>query len=117
MTQKDYIAIAGIIRNSGIDTLEAESLCERLSEHFASDNSLFDYQRFMKAAVPRYFNVFHRTWWVENPAYPNGLEPGAGEKHYIGRHLLEEDARELCKEWNAAHDPGHLSDKAEYEKE
>jgi hypothetical protein len=62
-----------------------------------------------------YYNVFHRTWWQPNPAWPNGREPGAGPRHYIRKHVTEEHARELCAEWNAAHDPGPLSDKAEYE--
>lgn len=24
------------------------------------------------------YNVFNRTWWKENPPWPNGLEPEAG---------------------------------------
>lgn len=62
-----------------------------------------------------YYNVFHRTWWTPNPEYPQGLEPCVGKRHYIAKHVTEEDARELCKEWNASHDPGPLSDKAEFE--
>lgn len=61
------------------------------------------------------YHVFHRTWWVENPSWPNGLEPGAGEKHTIGYVDTEKGAREVCQEWNDEHDPGRLSDKAEYE--
>lgn len=62
-----------------------------------------------------YYNVFHRTWWIENAAWPAGREPGAGERHYIQRRVPLEDAHELCDQWNAAHDPGPLSDKAEFE--
>lgn len=62
-----------------------------------------------------YYNVFHRTWWQANPAWPGGLEPGAGERHYIQRRVTYEDALELCKEWNSSHNPGPLSDKAEFE--
>lgn len=62
-----------------------------------------------------YYNVFHRTWWQPNPAWPNGREPGAGERHYIEKHVTREDALELCREWNDSHDPGQLSDKAEFE--
>lgn len=62
-----------------------------------------------------YYNVFHRTWWQANPKWPDGREPGAGPRHYIRKHVTQEDARELCAEWNASHDPGPLSDKAEYE--
>ena len=61
------------------------------------------------------FNVFHRTWWVENPAYPGGREPGAGEKHYIAEGVSEKIAREICREYNSENEPGPLSDKAEYE--
>ena len=62
-----------------------------------------------------YYHVFHRTWWQSNPAWPNGREPGAGPRKYIQRHVTLDDAKELCQEWNAAHDPGPLSDKAEFE--
>jgi hypothetical protein len=61
------------------------------------------------------FDVFHRTWWKPNPSWPNGREPGAGTKHYLARGVSEQEARELCREWNDEHDPGPLSDKAEYE--
>lgn len=61
------------------------------------------------------FHVFHRTWWVESPGWPNGLEPEAGEKHTIDEVETEAEARALCQEWNAENDPGRLSDKAEYE--
>ncbi len=64
------------------------------------------------------FDVFTRTWWREatSPGWPNGLEPCAGPKTYIARDVTEEEARELCRKWNAEHDPGRLSLKAEYEK-
>lgn len=62
-----------------------------------------------------YYNVFHRTWWQANPGWPNGREPGAGQRHYIKKHVTYEHARELCEEYNASHDPGPLSDKAEFE--
>lgn len=62
-----------------------------------------------------YYNVFHRTWWIENAAWPNGREPGAGERHFLMKHVSYGHARELCAEYNATHDPGPLSDKAEFE--
>lgn len=62
-----------------------------------------------------YFNVFHRTWWTANRNWPDGREPGAGKKHYIKRHVTEEDAHSICEVWNANHEPRFLSDKAEYE--
>ena len=63
------------------------------------------------------FDVFTRTWWKENHTgtWPNGLEPCPGEKTYIATNLSEEDALELCEEYNSSHDPGRLSLKAEYE--
>lgn len=61
------------------------------------------------------YNVFHRTWWRANPAWPGGREPGAGERHYLAEDVSYAVARELCAEWNAEHDPGFLSDKAEFE--
>ena len=64
------------------------------------------------------YRAFHRTWWAENPAYPNGLEPCPGKKHTIKRHVpTEDDARALCKEWNSEHPKGRYSDKAEFEEE
>jgi len=62
------------------------------------------------------YRVFHRTWWVRNPEWPSGREPGAGRKHFIAWAYTEEEARAKCKEWNSKHDPGFLSDKAEFEK-
>jgi len=61
------------------------------------------------------YNVFTRTWWTDNPEWPNGLEPCAGEKTYIARNLTESQARQKCKEWNAKHKPGRYSLKAEFE--
>ena len=63
------------------------------------------------------YRAFKRTWWIENPSWPNGLEPGAGERTYFRGAWFEteEDAREFCQDWNASHDPGRLSLKAEYE--
>ena len=64
------------------------------------------------------FHVFHRTWWRANPDWPGGLEPEAGPKTTIARNIATaERAREICAEWNAAHDPGRLSDKAEFERQ
>ncbi len=64
------------------------------------------------------YRVFIRSWWKENPAWPNGLEPEAGEKTYLAKGIAsEEQARELAMLWNATHEPGRLSLKAEYESE
>jgi hypothetical protein len=62
---------------------------------------------------PRYY-VFTQTWWRRNPAWPNGREPGAGRKHTLRRNLTLSEAQQMCREWNATHDPGPLSRKAEF---
>jgi hypothetical protein len=69
----------------------------------------------MKESVPLY-DVFVRTWWKDNPAFPNGLEPCAGHKAYKARRLNLAAARAWCNEYNTTHNPGRLSRKAEYVK-
>ena len=61
-------------------------------------------------------HVFHRTWWKQT-GDPNRLEPYAGRKITLAHVESEAIARIICQDWNAANDPGHLSDKAEYELE
>ena len=65
------------------------------------------------------YSVFTRTWWKENPSWPNGLEPDAsGKRHYLERGLAtEEEARRVAKEYNATHRPGRLSKRAEFEED
>jgi len=63
------------------------------------------------------YKVFHRTWWKQNPSWPNGLEPCGGKKRKIGFANTEAAARDMCMVWNAKHKSGPLSDKAEYEQE
>lgn len=65
--------------------------------------------------MSKYFNCFVRNWWTANPAYPGGLEPCAGPKTYIRKHVTEDDARAICKQYNATHRPGRLSRRAEFE--
>jgi hypothetical protein len=62
------------------------------------------------------FAVFVRNWWRKNDAWPGGREPDpTAPKHYLARNIAsEEEARSMCKEYNATHDPGPLSRKAEY---
>ena len=61
-------------------------------------------------------NVVHRTWWKDNPEYPGGLEPQIGRKTYIVKGVTEEEAREMCKQYNETHEAGRYSRKAEFEK-
>jgi hypothetical protein len=62
------------------------------------------------------YRCFTRTWWTNNPAWPNGLEPCPGTKHTIAARVeTEEEAQAICKEYNDTHEPGRLSRMAEYE--
>ncbi len=66
--------------------------------------------------APRY-RCFTRTWWIPNPSWPDGREPGPGKKSY-NRHpknLSWEAASAYCQQFNATHDPGPMSWKAEFE--
>lgn len=61
------------------------------------------------------YRVFTRTWWRENPAWPDGLEPCAGRKTTLRKSVAtEEEARAICQQWCSTHKPGRLSRKAEY---
>ena len=40
---------------------------------------------------------------------------GAGPKRYLAKHVTEADAREIARQYNATHEPGFLSRKAESE--
>jgi hypothetical protein len=59
--------------------------------------------------------VFHRTWWKRNPDWPDHREPCSGKRHFICWAETPEQARAICQRWNASHDSGRLSDKAEWE--
>tara|TARA_R110000851_G_scaffold174949_1_gene321146 strand:- start:711 stop:902 length:192 start_codon:yes stop_codon:yes gene_type:complete len=60
------------------------------------------------------FKVFSRTWWKENPDWPNGLEPSMGRKHTLDVVATEAEAVALCREYNKR-PSGRLSRKAEFE--
>jgi len=61
------------------------------------------------------YKVFVRDWWrMENGVrVPN---PGA-RKHTLATRLSYDEAREMCREYNATHKPGILSRKAEFDEE
>jgi hypothetical protein len=61
------------------------------------------------------YKVFHRTWWRENPDWPDGLEPHAGRKTVIGFAKGEKEAQAMCRKYNRENTAGRLSRKAEYE--
>jgi len=57
---------------------------------------------------------FHRTWWRYNPEWPNNREPQAGDPTRIAVVEDEQEAVNICRNWNKLHDPGKYSRKAEY---
>ena len=61
------------------------------------------------------YHVFTRTWWVRNPKWPQGKEPGIGRKHTLARNVKTgSEAQAICRQYNGTHKPGFLSRKAEY---
>lgn len=65
--------------------------------------------------MPKYV-VFVRNWWKRNPNWPNGIEPDpTARKIIIGHYNTQEEARYVAKQYNATHDPGPLSRKAEFD--
>ncbi len=63
--------------------------------------------------------VFVRRWWRDaekgEAGWPNGLAPNSGDRgRRIALVATEQEAREICKAWNASHKPGRYSKKAEY---
>jgi hypothetical protein len=61
------------------------------------------------------FTVFTRTFWKPNASWPGGREPSLGRKYTIEKGIqTAEEARDICRVWNANHNPGQMSRKAEY---
>lgn len=59
----------------------------------------------------RYY-TFTRTWW----RMEGGKRvPGAGRRRTHARNLSYEEARAMCAQWNATHNPGPLSRKMEFD--
>lgn len=61
------------------------------------------------------YRTFTRTWWRNNPKWPNGLEPHAGRKTYYATYNTAQEARDVCEVWNRQNPPGRLSRKMEFE--
>lgn len=63
------------------------------------------------------YAVFTRDWWKPNAKWPNGLEPYPdAPKTYIAEGIeTEGEARGIARQWNATHDKGAMSNKAEVE--
>jgi len=89
---------------------ELEALAQRWRDLAGGEPPSPEAVAIAEAAAPqgRRFEVFHRTWW-RAPGVP-----GVGESHHIGWAQTEARARYLCRRWNASHDAGPLSDRAEY---
>lgn len=62
------------------------------------------------------YRVFKRRFWKDNPRWPNGLEPHLGRKTIIGYVKTEEEAIQMCRDYNKNNEPGRYSLKAEYDK-
>lgn len=62
------------------------------------------------------YRAFTRNWWKPNAAWPDGREPEpCARRTYRGTFLSMEEARRFCKQWNDTHEPGPMSNKAEFE--
>lgn len=72
----------------------------------------------MRKGTAESYYVFTRVWWKPNPSWPDGREPYAGApRRTIAKGCTYEEARAIAKEWNATHDPGPMSRKAEFDEE
>jgi hypothetical protein len=73
------------------------------------------------------YKVFVRNWWRIETVFVQGGCPSTGgapshrfvpdpgaRKTTIATHCTEEEARAICEEYAATHEPGLLSRKAEY---
>ena len=62
------------------------------------------------------YDVFIRKWYKwEYRAGNKVLIPHAGRKTYIQKNVTQEAALDICRVYNANHNPGMLSRKCEYE--
>ncbi len=69
----------------------------------------------MKRGSAVSYRVFVRDWWRMEGAQRVPY-PGA-PKRTLARGCTYDEARELCEEYAATHEPGVLSRKAEFEEE
>ncbi len=68
----------------------------------------------MQTGTAETYRVFTRTWWRNNPSWPNGLEPCPGRQTTIAKGCTHDEARNIAQTWNKNHNPGRLSRKAEF---
>ena len=109
-------AAAALEAAGWILSAELEALAQRWRDISGDQPPSPEAVAIAEAAAPqgRRFEVFHRTWWRWSLDWPGNREPGAGESHHIGWAQTEARARYMCRRWNASHDAGPLSDRAEY---
>lgn len=73
-------------------------------------------QRTRKPIEQTRYVIFHCRWWKHNSEWPDGLEPAPSRPQFIKEVVGDvETARAACREWQAGHPPGRLSDKAEFQ--
>lgn len=61
------------------------------------------------------YYVFIRTWYKENPKWPNGLEPCPGPETILEKDIeTEKEARKIAMTYNATHEAGRYQEKAEF---
>lgn len=62
------------------------------------------------------YHVFTRRWWKKdnNSRYGKMIPDPYARKTTLARVETEQEAREICQEYNHTHDPGPYSIKAEY---
>ena len=75
----------------------------------------------MKTGTAESYSVFVRDWWrpaeKHDGRWPGGRVPYPGApKRYIAHGCTYAEAREIAQEYNATHEPGPMSRKAEFER-
>ena len=68
----------------------------------------------MNSDNPKCYKTFIRNWWrKEQPG--NRLVPNIGARGQTrARNLTYDEARRMCEDYNASHEPGQLSRKMEF---
>lgn len=73
----------------------------------------------METGTAKTYSVFVRDWWrpaeKHDGKWPDNRVPYAGApKETIAEDCTYEEAREIAQEYNATHEPGPMSRKAEF---
>jgi hypothetical protein len=70
----------------------------------------------MQRGSAKSYRVFVRDWWRRTEAGMRTPYPGA-PKRTLARRMTYEEAQKMCQEYNATHEAGWRSRKAEFEEE